>query len=74
MRVEIILKDDNGNVVGQPVTGFAYQPLQWKTPPGKPIIIERGFTPDGISNGAYMLWGFTYTPIITLNMQYKKII
>ena len=62
MTVEIFLKNAKGEVEAY-ATGDAVQPLQWKSPPGKPITINRGG-----NNGVYKLHHFTYNPGITLEL------
>lgn len=66
MIIEVRLLDDLGNDLIPPQRSEnPERPLQWKVPPDKPIIIPRGAK----TQGRYKYYGFTYAPIVTLDLR-----
>ena len=63
MTAEIRLMDDDGNPVGFYV-GDAFIPWSWKTNPETPIRIP--VFREGKQVGEYLLFGFTYQPMVKL--------
>lgn len=65
MKLRIQIVDEQDNVVVQ-TEGVPWQPLQWKSAPGSPLIIKRGKNQDGIDNGEYHIFSITAQPLCTL--------
>lgn len=67
MLLELKVTNDKGEVEVF-LSGSPQTPLQWKAPPGHPLVVERA---EG--NGCYKVWVLTVTPTAVLEMQQKRV-
>jgi hypothetical protein len=67
LKIRIDLLDDNGRVLDSRMTD-PWRPIDFRTPPDKPILIPREPNPDGVSNGQYVFWGYTLATRCTVEL------
>jgi hypothetical protein len=66
MNLELKITNDQGEVMAY-ATGPPWQPLAWRSPPGKPLVVDRG------KDGAYLISTITAVPVVAIDLSYNKL-
>ena len=62
MIVKLQILTDEGNPIVEVSSTNPEQPLQWKAPPGHPVVVKKE------SGSVYKLWSLTVTPTAILEI------